>query len=414
MGMNNKQTMCTYCNQAFKNCMRFLSHLKSHGVVEDMIADEKKAQQAQTSFNEEDAGNGCPTNVKDPLSNTSYEEKIVLSKAREDEENNQKIECKICSPNKKFSKQWKFDMHLTHYHFREELQNQFGLAEISNNAQVVTCPFCNQTFKACQRFFRHLKTHGVIQKMYENEVQKAPPNSHSIMGNKLIGTKHCNKKVTPQFEQNESKDTHGAVEDVIAGDKAFSCRFCDKFCRTRGKVKQHERVHTGERPYACGYCDATFTQRIAVIVHERIHTGEKPYFCSLCDKKFTTNQNRKKHEKTHNSLTCNFCDKTFENGNQLKLHEGIHTGNKPFSCRFCDKLCRTKGEVKQHERVHTGERPFACGYCYATFTQRISVIVHERIHTGEKPYFCSLCDKKFTTNQNRKKHEKTHNSLTCN
>merc|ERR1712029_780178 len=70
--MNNQQTMCPYCNQTFKNCMRFFSHLKSHGVIESMIADEKMAQQAQTSSNEEGAGNGRPINVENPLSEKTH------------------------------------------------------------------------------------------------------------------------------------------------------------------------------------------------------------------------------------------------------------------------------------------------------------------------------------------------------
>merc|ERR1712029_237731 len=95
-------------------------------------------------------------------------------------ENNQSLVCEICSPNKKFTLDWKFDMHLTHYHFKNQLQRLFNIHDIFVNSQILTCPLCNQTLKTCMRFLGHLKTHGVIQKMYKDEVEKIYTSSDPI------------------------------------------------------------------------------------------------------------------------------------------------------------------------------------------------------------------------------------------
>merc|ERR1719419_53397 len=121
---NFQTVMCPKCNLSFKTCLRFFSHLRTHGIVDEMIESEAQTQPKEDSIA--------------PSLRGANEEGLTA-------EENQPMECKICSPKKKFLHQWKFDMHLTHYHFREKLQEIFGLADISVNAQTVTCPLCDHT-----------------------------------------------------------------------------------------------------------------------------------------------------------------------------------------------------------------------------------------------------------------------------
>jgi len=79
------------------------------------------------------------------------------------QENNQKQQLNVL---------YKFDMHLTHYHFKNQLQSQSNIHYIFVNSKILTCQLCNQTLKTCMRFIGHLKTHGVIQNMYKDKVEK--------------------------------------------------------------------------------------------------------------------------------------------------------------------------------------------------------------------------------------------------
>ncbi|KAK1790859.1 hypothetical protein P4O66_014721, partial [Electrophorus voltai] len=84
-----------------------------------------------------------------------------------------------------------------------------------------------------------------------------------------------------------------------AGERRFSCSFCERRFVRFGQLKEHLRSHTGERPYTCAQCGRSFTKQGNLIRHAVVHSGEKPYQCSLCGKCFTQRSSLKSHQKTH-------------------------------------------------------------------------------------------------------------------
>ncbi|XP_076847552.1 uncharacterized protein LOC143493198 isoform X2 [Brachyhypopomus gauderio] len=84
-----------------------------------------------------------------------------------------------------------------------------------------------------------------------------------------------------------------------AGERRFSCSFCERRFVRFGQLKEHLRSHTGERPYTCTQCGRSFTKQGNLIRHAVVHSGEKPYQCSLCGKCFTQRSSLKSHQKTH-------------------------------------------------------------------------------------------------------------------
>ncbi|XP_066508341.1 uncharacterized protein [Hoplias malabaricus] len=85
----------------------------------------------------------------------------------------------------------------------------------------------------------------------------------------------------------------------VAGERRFSCTYCERRFVRFGQLKEHLRSHTGERPYTCAQCGRSFTKQGNLIRHAVVHSGEKPYQCSLCGKCFTQRSSLKSHQKTH-------------------------------------------------------------------------------------------------------------------
>ncbi|XP_072525541.1 uncharacterized protein [Salminus brasiliensis] len=85
----------------------------------------------------------------------------------------------------------------------------------------------------------------------------------------------------------------------VAGERRFSCTYCERRFVRFGQLKEHLRSHTGERPYTCTQCGRSFTKQGNLIRHAVVHSGEKPYQCGLCGKCFTQRSSLKSHQKTH-------------------------------------------------------------------------------------------------------------------
>ncbi|XP_049895785.1 zinc finger and SCAN domain-containing protein 12-like isoform X2 [Epinephelus moara] len=107
----------------------------------------------------------------------------------------------------------------------------------------------------------------------------------------------------PQSCLNSLKNDQVPVNDLIVGEKRFSCSECGKRFGYSGDLKKHMRSHTGEKPFSCFECGKRFGRNGVLKIHMRCHTGEKPFSCSICGRSFTQNGNLRTHMKIHEGET---------------------------------------------------------------------------------------------------------------
>ena len=97
--------------------------------------------------------------------------------------NSKTFMCEICKPGKSFETEFKFNVHLTHFHFERQLSAKFNIPNLRNHTQAITCPICGEVFNNMLNFLiNHFKTHGVIQAMYAEEVKKAVDDNCKVCG----------------------------------------------------------------------------------------------------------------------------------------------------------------------------------------------------------------------------------------
>lgn len=186
----------------------------------------------------------------------------------------------------------------------------------------------------------------------------------------------------------------------------FDCKNCDKVCKSRSALKQHNKYHVDpkERPYLCTKCDKgayLFSEAIEIrliisssspgfmlksrLENHLIYAHEKPTKCTLCGKVVSNMDNHCKviHPRPDQLRKCSICKKEMS-AISLRNHVyKVHSGKK-FPCPKCKKKFKTKSHLEAHEeQIHSGVR-FKCEICSGFYRSRKSLNAHiKNLHPVE-------------------------------
>ncbi|XP_042329194.1 zinc finger protein 777-like isoform X1 [Sceloporus undulatus] len=232
-----------------------------------------------------------------------------------------------------------------------------------------TCPDCGKSFGFPVGLQDHHRSHSIGLASQGNG--QASPRNETL----LVHALSC--------QPEEGMERHSPTP---AGEKAWSCPWCQQRFRLRVNLLIHESSHleaaadlNGKDRLTCRFCPRRFGRSDHLLRHQMSHTGTRPYQCSACEKSFT--------------------DKS-----KLTNHYRTHTGERPFHCSACGKHFIRRHHLVKHQRTHTRERPHQCPVCLKRFMQKHHLQKHVRTHTGEKPYKCSQCPKAFSSKQRLLQH----------
>jgi Zinc finger, C2H2 type len=206
--------------------------------------------------------------------------------------------------------------------------------------------------------------------------------------------------------------------------KMFQCSAlagCEFTCDRKGKLEEHERIHTGECPFPCQEdgCDKSFMRRAHLNRHMCSHTGVRAHLCPRddCGKAFATRQHLNRHLRVHDTprpFRCDVagCTRAFVKQSQLKVHSSEHTGRLPHVCAVdgCDAEFQYASGLKRHSVKHTDARPHVCGGeigCGLAFRRFCDLRTHVRlVHKPQRKgaYVCDECGKQLTSARRRGRH----------
>ncbi|XP_062978566.1 zinc finger protein 777-like isoform X2 [Elgaria multicarinata webbii] len=239
-------------------------------------------------------------------------------------------------------------------------------------ARPYACPDCGQSFGFRLGLQEHRQSHGSLASPAYG--LSSPPRSESLLAQSL------------GVHQPEEEEGDGGLSPTQAGEKAWSCPWCQQCFHLRVNLLIHQSSHleaaaqlSSKDRLACRFCPRRFGRSDHLLRHQMSHTGARPYQCPACEKSFT--------------------DKS-----KLTNHYRTHTGERPFRCSACGKRFIRRHHLVKHQRTHTRERPHQCPVCLKSFMQKHHLQKHVRTHTGEKPYQCSRCPKAFSCRQRLLQH----------
>ncbi|XP_044730543.1 zinc finger protein 883-like [Chrysoperla carnea] len=290
---NNKQHICTVCDEIFENNDKYDEHLK---IVHNLITGTKtgsvyKCNKCSKQFNYKYAYLAhalIHTGVKRfPCKECGRKFHLKQHLTAHlithlESKNEYEVKCDQCG--KICKNQYLLDKHLrTHQSIDEKCKHQCDICKrtFSYLKSLIThqnqghenveyiCDQCGKVFKTKYRLSEHLNTHDDAVIFSCDECPKGFKSAYILKIHKL---------------------THSGV-------RSYGCEVCGKQFRRQGELTRHSSIHTGKLPHECSYCKKQFREKYYLKVHLRQHTGERPYSCTICNHYFANDGNFAKHIK---------------------------------------------------------------------------------------------------------------------
>ncbi|KAK4875670.1 hypothetical protein RN001_012092 [Aquatica leii] len=324
---------CKKCNKSFKREKAFLSHLKLHSEVPDIIC-----INCEESF------------VDDECLARHMEQCKNVSTWNASKSTFQKYVCSYCE--KAFSTKQKLHRHLW-IHRRKaftcetcaacfEKQSELDMHRLATH-QSTTGYFCNECgkcFSSRQGLWEHNRIHGPANHPYKCE--------------------ECSKAFSSRQGYLIHKRAHN-------DERPYGCRFCWKAFRDGGTLRKHERIHTGVRPHICPLCAKAFNQKVVLREHVRwIHVSNwKPnksdvFQCSLCEVTVTEKDDLCAHIVKHSDNMAAMARNKIGSEetatsvkNKLSTNVKIELGATVMhKCDLCDEQFSSRKELTKHVQMH--------------------------------------------------------------
>ncbi|GFY64727.1 zinc finger protein [Trichonephila inaurata madagascariensis] len=303
--------------------------------------------------------------------------------------------------------------------------------EITSNSSLtdflVSCRFCQRSFKTLEDCFKHSCNDStemfkcelcLMEFKYKNHLDRHAK-GHSRNNCKICNEHFCEKTFSKRLSLNVHMKTHAVGKQL--------CIKCGVMFSNEEEYAEHTKEHIKDTKYECTLCGKKFVRRQQ---HDQHMMGHEKHSCSSCNVTFSTKKMLLRHQQIIHGVTvmkkhqCSTCTKSFVRPLHLQIHERIHTGEKPVKCSHCEKNFSTQRSLAKHlksarhlQTVNDGkkvelEKPFLCSICGATFFQQQSLCRHiEILHTPGEAIKCEHCDYSTKCKANLKRHIEGHANI---
>jgi len=253
-------------------------------------------------------------------------------------------ECRLCGCRRK--SQFRLLQHYSVAHYRDELEDRFGLQFVTNHG---SCPVCTKIMKNLEFFLIHMgAAHGEVSNFLNNEVESDGLNRKTTSNYWLCPREDCSCKFpNKSLLMRHLTFTHYNVDLTTALHPLFSnsksCRDCGKDFPDFQRFLLHCSVTHRLLLTYCSQSERNVLQRQGQEANKdierktRIIQGDKIFQCKLCNFEVFNNYLLKKHytakhffddlsSKFPNSVSsgvCEICGKQYSAGNRLIQHLGV-------------------------------------------------------------------------------------------
>ena len=312
----------------------------------------------------------------DQCSYTSYAMKYIYDHKSTVHYNEKDPVCKICD--KKFASKALLKNH------------NCGSSDNSpKKEEIVTCPKCDQDFRAKTFVMHYRRVHGGYPPGYENR------------------RKYMCDQCSAEFLTDISLKRHIALTHEAGPIKEFRCDTCAQdFTGFRYLLIHFRHVHKDIPPeykdlpqFICDQCPDIFLSEAHLKGHiSRKHSKKGIVKTSAPPKKYVRKQ-------------CPHCEKTFGGYNPLQEHILVkHENNTPHQCDQCPRKFGLSHTLRVHKQyVHTKVRCEVCNeeVCNSFVLKRHKAAVHGLVPSNALK--CQLCPMFFHAKKSLQNHmEKKH------
>ncbi|KAJ8957843.1 hypothetical protein NQ318_001839 [Aromia moschata] len=353
-----KEFRCTLCPFRGSTKLKFVSHLQTHGILEDKCFKCPDCPYASNTLS------GLKTHV---LMHVKPE--LVET-----------YKCDMCE-------------------FQSKYQRSLNAHKGTHGEATLECYHCATRFKTKSTLIKHLNIHRPRE---QRKTYKCPDCDYTTISKTLL-TRHM--------------DYHKAPEDV----QKFLCMHCDFSSIRKEKLKVHMLTHRNKSQlemHKCPECDYETKWRYNLKKHAMKHKSSSEaatYKCPKCDYRTKYEQALKFHVLDHEGalpiFECAQCDFRTKVKNNLRQH--VNRKHKSFEearkhyCPHCDYVSRDKAGVKVHLATHDDSeeaQKYRCQQCPFKTKHQTSLIAHMEVHTDHFVYTCDFCEVKVRYSSNFRRH----------